>query len=166
MPKTRRRTICLVCRRLERESLIWEKTGIWRRWIWLISWASAIRQFQAGREEFPIVKDITLQLTLTICLKIIWNTNRHCLHLLYGCGRCLFVYSGWWWITAWRGISSAEAKMKRGNPKGAKPLLAHDFAWQSVVCYILYLCVCEKSVFVNRVLMQKQTKRAWFLCQC
>lgn len=39
--------------------------------------------------------------------------------------------------------------MKRGNPKGDTPLLAHDFAWQSVVCYTLCLCVCEKSVLVK-----------------
>ena len=50
------------------------------------------------------------------------------------------------------GLSSAETKMKRGNPKGDTPHLAHDFAWQSVVCYTRYMCVCEKSVFVNRVL--------------
>ena len=35
--------------------------------------------------------------------------------------------------------------MKRGNPKGDTPHLAHDFARQSVVCYTLYLRVCEKS---------------------
>ena len=29
--------------------------------------------------------------------------------------------------------------------------MAHDFARQSVVCYTLCLCVCEKLVFVNRV---------------
>ena len=28
---------------------------------------------------------------------------------------------------------------------GTRPHLAHDFAWQSVVCYTLYLRVCEKS---------------------
>ena len=49
------------------------------------------------------------------------------------------------------GLSSAEAKMKRGNPKGDNLHLAHDFAWQSVVCYTLYLCDCGKSVFVKRV---------------
>ena len=43
------------------------------------------------------------------------------------------------------GLSSAETKMKRGNPKGDTPHLAHDFAWQSVVCYTLYLRVCERS---------------------
>ena len=43
------------------------------------------------------------------------------------------------------GLSSAEAKMKRGNPKGDTPHLAHDFARQSVVCYTLCLRGCEKS---------------------
>lgn len=36
-----------------------------------------IGKFIAGEKDFPTVKDITPQPTLTICLKIIWmrNTN-------------------------------------------------------------------------------------------
>lgn len=34
-----------------------------------------------------------------------------------------------------------------GVSKGGKPpLLAHDFAWQSVVCYTLWLRCCENAV--------------------
>lgn len=49
---------------------------------WQRNYVCQGRQLQNGKQEFPKVKDITLQPTLTICLKIIWNTNRHCLHFL------------------------------------------------------------------------------------
>ena len=59
-------------------------------------------------------------------------------------------------------ISSGENE--EGESKGGHAPFGTRFCLQSLVCYTLYLCVCEKSVFVNRVSMQKQTKRAWFLC--
>ena len=37
--------------------------------------------------------------------------------------------------------------MKGGIQRGATPLLAHDFASQSVVCYTLCLRGCEKSAY-------------------
>ena len=55
-------------------------------------------------------------------------------------------------------LSSAGAKMKRGNPKGDTPHLAHDFAKQSVVCYTLYLCVCEK-IGVGEIGCQSNSRR-------
>ena len=48
--------------------------------------------------------------------------------------------------------------MKRGNPKGDTPHLAHDFAKQSVVCYTLYLCVCEK-IGVGEIGCQSNSRR-------
>ena len=44
--------------------------------------------------------------------------------------------------------------------------MAHGLCLQSLVCYTLYLRVCEKSGTGFGVSILKQTKRALFLCPC
>ena len=63
------------------------------------------------------------------------------------------------------GLLSAEAKIKRGNPKGDMPFGTRLCMAKCSVLYPLSVRL-RKSVFVNRVLKQQQTKRAWFLCRC
>ena len=91
-------------------------------------WACPTSPYPVGSWEFPTVKDITQQPTLT-----------------QYCKKKTFLY--------FRGKDVKPAKSvlypRNGNDggiqRGQRPSLAHGLCLQSLVCYTLYLRACKKS---------------------
>ena len=105
------------------------------------------RRFLNGRVEVPLVKDTIPQLTLTrYCRKQLLDKYKEALStsplkmatvLLYFFGTRISNRQS-------RFVCPRDRKT-RGNPKGGqRPSLAHGLCLQSLVCYTLYLRVCEK----------------------
>ena len=91
--------------------------------------------------------------------------KKHCQHPLWRWRRCFFDFRG-------KDVKPARSVLypRNGNDggiqRGQRPFLAHGLCLQSLVCYTLYLRVCEKSGTGFGVSILKQTKRALFLCPC
>ena len=115
-------------------------------------WVLLLKVFRNGKEEVPLVKDTTPQPTLTqYCKKKLLDKYKEALSTSpLKMATVLFDFRD-------KDVKPARSVLypRNGNDggiqRGQRPFLAHGLCLQSLVCYTLYLRVCEKSGIGIRV---------------